>query len=240
MKKKIKVGNNILSSIGSFSFGGMTPKYFDKHISQSIPFYNEGHEIVTNLSSFFLNKSSIAYDLGCSTGSLIKKIDTYNSKLNFKIIGIDYEKKMIIQAKKKNKSPNNKVNFNCSNLLKLNFKKSDLIISYYTMQFIRPKDRQKLFNKIYKSLNWGGAFIFFEKVRAKDARFQDYMTQIYNEFKKSKNFSEKNVYNKSLSLRNVLEPYTSEENRKFLKRSGFIDYMTIFKHINFEGFLAIK
>ena len=50
--------------------------------------------------------------------------------------------------------------------------KSDLIISYYTMQFIPPRDRQALFDKIYESLNWGGAFIMFEKVRAPDARDQ--------------------------------------------------------------------
>ena len=54
----------------------------------------------------------------------------------------------------------------------------DVIISYYTMQFIPPSIRQEAFNNIFKSLNWGGAFIFFEKVRAPDARFQDFSNQI--------------------------------------------------------------
>ena len=38
---------------------------------------------------------------------------------------------------------------------------SDLIISF-TMQFIHPKHRQDVINKIYKSLNWGGAFLFLK------------------------------------------------------------------------------
>ena len=59
------------------------------------------------------------------------------------------------------------------NIEKKKIKKSDLILSYYTIQFINPKSRQQLLNKIYKSLNWGGAFIMFEKIRASDARFQD-------------------------------------------------------------------
>ena len=62
------------------------------------------------------------------------------------------------------------------------------------MQFIKPKVRQKVFNKIYNSLNWGGAFILFEKVRAPDARFQDITTQLYSEFKKKNGFfSRRNI-----------------------------------------------
>ena len=41
------------------------------------------------------------------------------------------------------------------------------------MQFIAPKKRQLLFDKIYNSLNWGGAFVLCEKIRGSDARFQD-------------------------------------------------------------------
>ncbi len=51
------------------------------------------------------------------------------------------------------------LSFICENMNTMNFEKSDLIISYYTIQFIHPKLRQELINKIYESLNWGGAFI---------------------------------------------------------------------------------
>ena len=47
------------------------------------------------------------------------------------------------------------------------------------MQFIRPRDRQNLINKIFKSLNRGGALFIVEKVRSYDARTQDQMTTIY-------------------------------------------------------------
>ena len=77
-------------------------------------------------------------------------------------------------------------------------------------------------------------------MRAPDARFQDMMSQIYQEYKINNSINEKQVIHKSLSLRNVLEPYSSEENKRFLKRAGFKDYMTIMKYSSFEGFLAIK
>ena len=39
----------------------------------------------------------------------------------------------------------------------------------------KTKTKSRNIKKIYKSLNWGGGFIMFEKVRAPDARFQDLM-----------------------------------------------------------------
>ena len=132
------------------------------------------------------------------------------------------------------------ISYKKSELTDLRFKKSDLIISYYTIQFIKPKFRQKIFDKIYKSLNHGGAFILFEKVRGSDARFQDIFTQIYHEFKVDKGFSKDQIYNKATSIRGVLEPFTSKANIDYMKRAGFKDITSILKYCCFEGFLAIK
>ena len=89
-------------------------------------------------------------------------------------------------------------------------------------------------------MNWGGAFIFFEKVRAPDARFQDLAVQIYNNFKIDQNFSAEEIMQKSLSLQGVLEPFSTNENFRMLKSANFKDYMSIMKYICFEGFMAIK
>ena len=56
--------------------------------------------------------------------------------------------------------------------------------SFYTLQFISTSKRQTLVNKIFKGLNWGGAFFLIEKVRGPDARFQDYLSQVYVDYKK--------------------------------------------------------
>tara|TARA_B100000787_G_scaffold169111_1_gene159392 strand:- start:1333 stop:2043 length:711 start_codon:yes stop_codon:yes gene_type:complete len=233
-------GDKISTKKSNFSFGGKTPKYFDQHVKKSVPLYDVGQDIICKLSSFFISKNCNIYDLGCSTGTLIKKIDEYNSLKTMNFYGIDVEKNMIDLAKKKLKTCKNKINLKCADINKVKFKKSELIVSYYTIQFLKPKYRQALINKIYNSLNWGGAFIYFEKVRASDARFQDLMNQIYLEYKHDIGYNEKQVWNKSLSLRGVLEPYSTNENMNFLKRAGFKDYMSILKYSCFEGFLAIK
>ena len=50
----------------------------------------------------------------------------------------------------------------------------------------------------------------------------------------------KEILLKTRSLRGVLDPYTSEENIRYLKRAGFKDIMSVQKFLCFEGFLAVK
>ena len=124
------------------------------------------------------------YFLGTAPPALIKKLNNRH-KATTTWIGIDREKNMIEQAKCEVFSDNKKIKnlkLIIDDAITFNYKKSDFIISYYTIQFIPNRLRQILIDKIYSSLNWGGAFLIFEKVRGPDARFQDLMTGIYNEF----------------------------------------------------------
>jgi tRNA (cmo5U34)-methyltransferase len=113
-------------------------------------------------------------------------------------------------------------------------------VSYYTVQFVHPRQRQELIDRIYERLNWGGAFLLFEKVRGPDARFQDIFVSLYNDFKAANGFSSDEILNKTSSLKGVLEPFSTEGNLGLLRRAGFTDIATVMKYICFEGFLAIK
>lgn len=238
-KKKINIDSGIVSKKAAWTFGKNTYKNFDTHIKKSVPGYEEGHDIISSLSDFFIKDNSIIYDLGCSTGSLISKLSSAQTKKNIQFFGYDAEISMINYAKKINSRKKN-VKFIKANINDISFKKADLIIAYYTLQFIPPRIRQNIINKIFKSLNWGGAFIFFEKVRGPDARFQDIFTHIYNDFKLKNGFSAEQIFNKSLSLKGVLEPFSEKGNTELLKRAGFIDVVTVQKSICFQGWLAIK
>ena len=94
----------------------------------------------------------------------------------------------MIKYAKKNFNKKN-INFLNRDITKYKFKKSDLYISLFTIQFIHQKYRQKLIQKIYNSLNWGGALIVAEKVRSYDARTQDMSNQIYHEWKRNNGFN---------------------------------------------------
>ena len=223
---------------GGWSFGGKIPNKFEKHISKSVPLYLEGHQIIIKLSDFFLKDESICYDIGCSTGNLLKKISAHSNKKKIILYGIEKEKNMYNYAKSKINYKNIKFINNDFNKIKL--KKSDLIISYYSFQFIRPSIRQIALNKIFKSLNWGGAFIMFEKIRGNDARFDNILSSLYLEFKEDNRISSESILKKSKSLRGVLEPFSDNGNLGLIRRAGFKDIQTIMQSICFKGYLCIK
>ena len=94
------VGNNIKKGRSRWSFSDVAGN-FESHISLSIPFYNEVHNLITQYSGFFIKKKSNIYDLGCSTGNLLNKIQReYSDFDSINYYGIDREKSMIQYAKK--------------------------------------------------------------------------------------------------------------------------------------------
>lgn len=240
--KKFDAGEGINVKNASWTFGENTPKNFSEHVKRSVPFYDEGHELVLQISDFFVKENSVCYELGVATGKLINKLAKRHKK-GTKWVGIDKEMGMIKQAKKEIASEflkSKTVTLVEDDLVFFPYEKSDLMISYYTVQFIQPKYRQEMLNMIFKNLNWGGAFLLFEKVRAPDARFQDITTSLYNEYKLSQGYKPDEIIAKSRSLKGILEPFSSSANKDLLKRAGFKDIITVFKWICFEGYLCIK
>jgi tRNA (cmo5U34)-methyltransferase len=236
------VGDGILKKNASCSFSGGVYKNFDKHINKSVPFYKECQDLFVELSDFFIVDKSKVIDLGCSTGSFLHKLSLRNNNLPQKkiiYIGYDNVKEMISFAKKNSKSLKN-VKFINASVFSVSLKNSSIISAFYTIQFIHPSKRQFLINKIYKNLNWGGAFFMVEKVRAPDARFQDMLTQSYNEFKIKNGFSTNEIISKSRSLKGILEPFSSKANFDMLKRAGFKDIIIVFRYLCFEGIIAVK
>ena len=236
----MNIDDGITAKRSAFSFGAEVAEAFPDHARRSIPFYRDGHELICYLSDFFVAPDSTVYDLGCSTGDLLKILAEYNGhKPDVRWIGLDKEQGMIDRARKTCDGLE-QVELNCEDILTCALDRSDMIIAYYTVQFIEERRRQTLFDRVYQALNWGGAFILFEKVGAPDSRFQDMMSCLYREFKQRKGFSSEEILNKEASLKGVLKPFSTAGNLGLLERAGFVDVMTVMKYVSFEGFLAIK
>lgn len=231
-------GDSIKTKNAQWSFSGDTAKNFDDHVSKSVPLYNEGQDLISEISDYFVSNGQNCYDIGCSTGVLTRKLAKRHQNKEVMVVGVDIEQDMIQQAQENTSLDN--VTYECKSLFELEFKDTSFVSSYYTMQFVSPSVRQQAIDKIYESLKWGGAFVMFEKVRAPDARFQDYMNQLYAEYKLNNGYTPDNILSKSRSLKRILEPFSTQGNLDMLKRAGFQDIMSIQKYICFEGFLAIK
>ena len=234
------VGDGIGAANAGWSFSGEVAKSFSAHVRRSVPLYDAGHELVCRISDYFVQEDSVVYDLGVSTATLLAKLaNRHRDKRGVRCIGIDREPAMLKQARLE-QGELSSMELVCADINLFDYEMTDLVVAYYTVQFVAPRIRQELFNRIYKALNWGGAFILFEKVRAPDARFQDICSGIHTDFKLENGFDAEEIVNKTRSLKGVLEPFSTQGNLDLLARAGFVDVMTIMKHIPVEGFLAVK
>jgi tRNA (cmo5U34)-methyltransferase len=223
-----------------FSFNEEVANVFDDMLGRSVPYYHDVLKLVTGFSQNFLKDDSIVYDIGCSTGStlieLIKK-----SPYKLQAYGIDTSSHMLDKARVKAHAFGvENIEFICDDVFNIEMNNADLIISNYTLQFIRPLLREKLIKKIYDSLCDGQIFIFSEKVISEDKMLNKIYIDEYYNFKKTMGYSEYEISQKREALENVLIPYSMEENIKMVKEAGFKSCDILFKWYNFATFVAKK
>ncbi len=238
MRDEFSVGDDLRAPNAGWSFAGETAEHFDAHVRRSVPFYDESLDLICRLSDYFLGPDSLVYDLGCATGELTRRLAARRGDAGLRLVGIDREADMIAAARAKNQDA--RVSFEIEELFQAPLAACDMVNAVYTMQFVRPAVRQDIFNRIHAALRWGGAFVLFEKVRGPDARFQDILTGLYTDFKLDRGFSGEEIVAKARALKGVLEPFSSAGNYDLLRRAGFVDIVTVFKYVCFEGILAIK
>ena len=116
------VGDSIKAENANWTFSGEVSKTFDQHVSKSVPFYHEGHNLIAKVSDFFLQGNSLCYDLGCSTGELTRILAARNRNKDVQFIAIDREDGMVEEARGKCKDFTN-VKVIKSDLIEIEFEK---------------------------------------------------------------------------------------------------------------------
>ena len=139
MEKKFKTDTKIsISNNEVWKFNKEVTKNFEDHILKSVPGYLDGHNLIISISRDILSNKSKVLDIGCSTGTLLKKLNTELS-LDTELYGIDVSKEMINKAKKICRS--NEIKFYIQSVNDLKEKGFDLVLSYFTLQFVHPSKK---------------------------------------------------------------------------------------------------
>ena len=220
-----------------FSFNKEVASVFDNMIERSIPYYRDNIHLIAKLLES-RNYHSIC-DMGCSSGNLLLHLSSIPSFKSKKLVGIDNSPFMLELAISKSRAYGANIEFIQKDILDFDFN-FDVVISNYTLQFIRPPNRSKLMKKIYNSLSKEGCFILSEKLISENKKLDLELTNLYYEFKKENGYSDTEIAKKREALENILIPYSQNENIHLLKDSGFSFVEVIFRWANFATFIAIK
>ncbi|MEA1918248.1 MAG: carboxy-S-adenosyl-L-methionine synthase CmoA [Campylobacterota bacterium] len=225
-----------------FEFDADVAAVFDDMLERSVPFYKTSQEMTKSLILAYVQERAKVYDLGCSTATLLLECERSLRAENreVELIGIDNAEAMLDQARKKIEAFGSAVSVLNGDILEFSYDSCDVMVSNYTLQFIRPLIREALVEKIAKSLKEKGVFIFSEKVISDDKVLNKKLIDIYYNFKKEQGYSTYEIMQKREALENVLVPYSEAENIKMAKRNGFSHCEVVFRWANFATFIAIK
>lgn len=227
---------------GSFRFNDAVASVFDDMASRCIPYYQEVIQLTASAADKFLTDKATVYDIGCSTGNTLLFIAKTLRDKNVKLIGIDPSESMLKKAVEKASiyTYSHDIEFVQGDCESFSFKKADMIILNYTLQFIKPEDRKEIISRLYNALKPGGILILSEKLRQEDTAVEEFNTETYEAFKAGNGYSYLEIANKRQALENILVPGSLTGNLNLLNESGFDRVEILFKWLNFSTFLALK
>lgn len=221
-----------------FEFDASVASVFDDMLNRSIPFYEDQVKLIAHFASLFLQDGGRVYDLGSSTGNVLFALSSLAPKAE--CIGLDNSSAMIERARLKSNAYGGSVRFEEADFLSYKLLDSQVVIANYTMQFVRPMQREKMIEKVFKSLKSGGVFLMGEKMISAEKTLDRAMIEHYYSYKSLQGYSKLEIVQKREALENVLIPYTQEENFTMLKNAGFAHIEILFKWVNFALLIARK
>lgn len=242
----IEERDNLFTQAGpaeKFEFNEPVARVFNDMLERSVPMYRECLQSTVDWCARFARRGTHVYDLGCSTGSLLKRLaDRLSADSGIRLIGLDNSGPMLVKAEEKLKTSLPAWKLVETDLLQSDYSltNASVVVMNYTLQFIPPERRLEVVRGIFKGLNDGGLLILIEKVKSNNSKFEKTCVDLHHEFKRSQGYSRLEIARKREALENVLTPWTVGENIDLLMEAGFTSEEMFFKWNNFAGFVALK
>ncbi|MGM0442059.1 MAG: class I SAM-dependent methyltransferase [Elusimicrobiota bacterium] len=215
-------------------------KEFDDIILRIIPFYEEMIEALVLTVPFEKEAELKVLDLGCGTGTILKKIKQKFS--NARLTGVDISEKMIEIAKSKLKNYEENTKYYVKDFYDFKFEdKYDVIVSSLALHhLVTDEDKKNIYQKIYNALSENGIFYNADVVLASNKKFQNVYIKKWVEYM-SRNCSREEIENK------WLQKYQDEDNPaelidqvKWLESIGFKNVDIVWKYYNLAVYGGTK
>lgn len=227
---------------GDFVFDETVAGVFEDMIERSVPGYEAVHRLLRVVARKFVTKGSSVYDLGCSLGAASFSVCQAVPQACVNVIAVDNSEAMIhrLQQKLDGQHPDARIKPVCADLTEVEIENASLVILNYTLQFVDPRRRDSLIQKIYAGLHPDAALLLSEKIRYADHDEDTRMQGLHEKFKQGQHYSALEIARKREALEDVLIRDTHEQHRSRLYRAGFSRVFALMQHLNFITYLAIK
>ena len=230
-----------LSDPGLFRFDASVASVFPDMINRSVPGYATVVSMTGTLAAQHARPGSRIYDLGCSWGASLLSVAREPACERCVLIGIDNSESMLEQASRHlAQFPEaNRIQLQHADVLDTPLDNASVVIMNYTLQFIPIEARETLLRQIRSAMQPGDVLILSEKLTLPDPRLNEYLIDLYHDFKRQQGYSDLEIAQKRQALEDVLIPETREAHVARLKAVGFSRCDVWFQCLNFGSLIAI-
>ncbi|XKM14554.1 carboxy-S-adenosyl-L-methionine synthase CmoA [Orbaceae bacterium ac157xtp] len=231
-----------INQLGDWTFDEKVAEVFPDMIQRSVPGYSNIISVIGMLAKRFVTPNSNIYDLGCSLGAATLSIRRNIQKEGCKIFAIDNSPAMVDRCRNNLAAykANIPVEVICDDINNIKLQNASMVVLNFTLQFLKPADRQAIINHIYNSLNSNGILILSEKFSFNDDKLNKLLIDMHYDFKRANGYSELQISQKRSMLENVMITDTVDTHKTRLHDAGFNHVETWFQCFNFGSLIAIK
>jgi tRNA (cmo5U34)-methyltransferase len=228
-----------------FTFDAEVAAVFDNMISRSVPFYAEQQRMIVEVVKRYWHPGTDIYDLGCATGTTLINLGRELDGSG-RLIGYDNSEAKLQQARGAVAAEGlgHRIELRLGDLEQdaqaLALDNAGAVLLCWTLQFVRPLQREALIGRIHESLADGGVLVVTEKVLSNARDLDRDFIGFYYAIKERSGYSQTEIHKKRVALENVLVPYRIDENKEMLRRNGFRAVDSFFQWFNFVGFVCVK
>lgn len=240
--KKDTLFSTPMDELVDFSFDEKTVSVFPDMINRSVPGYSLMQSLAGLVAKNRVAPDSRVYDLGCSLGASSLAVLNSVEHHAYELILVDQSKPMILHCQQllNTLQPRVDTQFLTCDLRDVEISNASFVLLNLVLQFLPVCDRQSCINDIYDGLDENGALLISEKIQAPNQLEQQFVDQLYLNFKKRSGYSDLEISQKRRALDNVMRPETLVEHKDRLRKAGFSTILTLMQALNFVTLLAIK
>ena len=230
-------------SQSDFVFDEQVADVFDDMVVRSIPGYETIVSTIGGFARKYYRPNSNIYDLGCSLGGVTFEICKQLGERDFNLVAIDNSEAMVerlVEKKTKIGGLENSVKILCEDINDTAIENASVVILNFTLQFLPPKCRNRLIERIYNGLIPGGILVLSEKIILDDQSLNNLFIEMYHRFKEFNGYSELEISQKRLALENILIPEPISIHKSRHVSAGFQSFEVWFQYLNFASMISLK
>ncbi|WP_341503530.1 carboxy-S-adenosyl-L-methionine synthase CmoA [Gallaecimonas sp. GXIMD4217] len=231
-----------LAQLKDFTFDEQVAEVFNDMINRSVPGYGTIIKALGRMAPRFVRPGSSVYDLGCSLGAASLAIKQSLDLDDVNIVAVDNAQAMVERARRHLSAYKGKaaVEVRCADIRDVKIENASLVVLNFTLQFLDPKDRDALIQRIHDGLNPGGLLVLSEKLVFEDAPINELLIDLHHDFKRDNGYSDLEISQKRNAIENVMRPDTLATHERRFEACGFSHHSLWFQCYNFASMVAIK